>query len=219
MKFGGTSIGNGEHIQHVANLINNYVSEEYQIVVVVSALERVTDNLIKAAEKAKNGNRDYLNEFLQKTTEKHVAAARKIIEKKHIQKEIEQKLKATANELENVLTGIIYLGELTPKSKDYVLSFGERLSTLIIWGALRNLGLKAKYFTGKDVGIVTDSNFGEARPLLKMTAHQVKQKIEPLLKKRIIPVVTGYIAALKTAKSQRWVEVAPTTLPPSLPPP
>ncbi|MCK5562918.1 aspartate kinase, partial [Candidatus Bathyarchaeota archaeon] len=103
--------------------------------------------------------------------------------------------KAIANELKNVLTGIIYLGELTPKSKDYVLSFGERLSTLIIWGALRNLGLKTQYFTGKDVGIITDSNFGEARPLPKMTTHQVKQKIEPLLAKGIVPVVTGYIAA------------------------
>ena len=195
MKFGGTSIGNGEHIQHVANLINNYVSKGHQIVVVVSALERVTDDLIKAAEKARDGNRDYLNEFLQKTTVKHVAAARKAIEKKRIREEIEQKLKATANELKNVLTGIVYLGELTPKSKDYVLSFGERLSTLIIWGALRNLGLKVRYFTGKDVGIITDSNFGEARPLLKMTTHQVKQKIEPLLGKGIVPVVTGYIAA------------------------
>ncbi|MGD8544032.1 MAG: aspartate kinase, partial [Candidatus Bathyarchaeota archaeon] len=47
MKFGGTSIGNGEHIQHVANLINNYVSQGHKIVVVVSALESVTDDLIK----------------------------------------------------------------------------------------------------------------------------------------------------------------------------
>jgi aspartate kinase len=195
MKFGGTSIGNGEHIQHVANLINNYVSQGHKIVVVVSALESVTDDLIKAAEKARDGNRDYLHEFIQKTTQKHITAAKKTVEKKLIQKDIEQKLKATIKELENVLTGIIYLGELTPKSKDYVLSFGERLSTMIIWGALRNLGLKTQYFTGKDVGIITDSNFGEARPLQRMTTHQVKQKIELLLKKKFVPVITGFIAA------------------------
>jgi aspartate kinase len=195
MKFGGTSIGNGKHIQHVANLINNYVSQGHQIVVVVSALKSVTDDLIKAAEKARDGNRDYLREFLQKTKQKHITAVKKTIEKKPLQKDIEQKLKATIKELENVLTGIIYLGELTPKSKDYVLSFGERLSTIIMWGALRNLGLKTQYFTGKDVGIITDSNFGEARPLLKMTAHQVKQKIELLLKKNFVPVITGFIAA------------------------
>ncbi len=55
--------------------------------------------------------------------------------------------------------------------------------------------MDVQYFTGKAAGIVTDSNFGEARPLLKVTEHQVKQNIEPLLDKGITPVVTGYIAA------------------------
>lgn len=195
MKFGGTSIGNGEHIEKVANLVNNYVNQGHQIVVVVSALERVTDSLIQVSTKAKNGNRDYLHEFLQDIREKHITATRKAIKDKLLLEEIEQTVKATINELENVLTGIVYLGELTAKSKDYVLSFGERLSTLLVWGALRDRGINAQYFTGKEVGIVTDFNFGEASPLMKMTTHQVKQTIEPLLDKRIVPVVTGYIAA------------------------
>jgi len=87
------------------------------------------------------------------------------------------------------------LGELTPKSKDYVLSFGERLSTPIVGGSLRDLELNAQFYTGGEIGIVTDSNFGEASPLMNVTKHQVKEKIEPLLEKRIVPVVTGYIAA------------------------
>ncbi len=195
MKFGGTSIGNGEHIQHVASLISNHLGKGYQMVVVVSALEGVTDELIEASEQARIGKRDHIHKFLQATTKKHVAAAGKAIKSKLIREEVEQTLKTTFNELEKVLTGIIYLGEFTPKSKDYVLSFGERMSTLIVWGALRDLGLNVQYFTGKDAGIVTDSNFGEARPLLELTAHQVRQKIEPLLEKGIVPVVTGYIAA------------------------
>lgn len=195
MKFGGTSVGNGEHIQHVASLISNYLGKGYQMVMVVSALKGVTDDLIEASEEARSGNRDRVYKLLQRTTEKHVAAAGNAIKSKLIREEVEQTLKTTLDELEKVLTGIIYLGELTPKSKDYVLSFGERMSTLIVWGALRDLGLKVQYFTGKDAGIVTDSNFGEARPLIKVTAHQVKQKIEPLLEKGTIPVVTGYIAA------------------------
>jgi len=195
MKFGGTSVGNGEHIQHIASLISSHLGKGYQIVVVVSALREVTDELIKVSEEARSGNRDQVQRLLQKTREKHVEAARNAVKSKLIQGEVEQTLKTALDELEKVLTGIIYLGELTPKSKDYVLSFGERMSTLIVWGALRDLGLNAQYFTGKDVGIVTDSNFGEAHPLLEMTAHQVKQKIEPLLEKGVIPVVTGYIAA------------------------
>ncbi|NIR87002.1 aspartate kinase [Candidatus Bathyarchaeota archaeon] len=195
MKFGGTSVGSGEHIRHVASLISNHLGKDYQMVVVVSALKGVTDDLIEASEGARSGNRDHVYKLLRKTTENHVGAARNAIKNKLIREEIEQKLRTALDELEKVLTGIIYLGEFTPKSKDYVLSFGERMSTLIVWGALRDLGLKVQYFTGKQAGIVTDSNFGEARPLIEVTAHQVKQRIEPLLGKGIIPVVTGYIAA------------------------
>jgi aspartate kinase len=195
MKFGGTSVASGENIRHVANLIANYVSQGYRVVAVVSALEGVTDKLIEAAEQAKKGNRDYIHEFKQKLLKEHLTVARKAIENKCVQEEMEQILKTTIDELEKVLTGIIYVGELTPKSKDYVLSFGERLSMPIVGGSLRDLELNAQFYTGGEIGIVTDSNFGEASPLMNVTKHQVKERIEPLLEKRIVPVVTGYIAA------------------------
>lgn len=195
MKFGGTSVASGENVRNIANLIANYVGQGYAIVAVVSALKGVTDKLVEASEQAKNGNRDYVYECKQEIVEKHLTAARKAVENKVIREEVERIIRAAVDELEKVLTGIIYLGELTPKSKDYVLSFGERLSTPIVWGALRDLGLNAQHHTGKDVGIVTDSNFGEASPLMNVTKHQVREKIEPLLGKGIVPVVTGYIAA------------------------
>jgi len=195
MKFGGTSVANGENIRHVADLIANYVGRGYRVVSVVSALEGITDQLIEMSEQARKGNSDYIYELRQKISERHLTAAKKAIENKSIQEEVEQILKKTTDELEKVLTGIIYVGELTPKSKDYVVSFGERLSTPIIWGALRDLKLDAQYYSGGEVGIVTDSNFGEAIPLMNVTKHQVREKIEPLLEKGIVPVVMGYVAA------------------------
>jgi len=195
MKFGGTSVANGKNIRHVANLIAKYAGQDYRIVAVVSALEGVTDKLIEASEQAKKGNRDYIYEFKQKIFEKHLIAVREAIENKHVQEEIEQILKTTIDELEEILKGIIYVGELTQKSRDYVLSFGERLSTPIVCGALRDLELDAQYYTGGEVGIVTDSNFGEAMPLMNLTKHQVKEKINPLLEKGTVLVVTGFIAA------------------------
>jgi aspartate kinase len=195
MKFGGTSVASGENIRHVANLIANYVGKGYYVVVVVSALEGVTDKLIEAAEQGKKGNRVYIPEFKRIILKEHLTVARKAIENKGIREEVEQILKTTIDELEKVLTGIIYVGELTPKSKDYVLSFGERLSTATVAGALQDLELKAQHYTGGEAGIVTDSNFGEATPLMNVTKHQVKERVEPLLKKGIVPVVTGYIAA------------------------
>ncbi|HYB92978.1 MAG TPA: aspartate kinase, partial [archaeon] len=97
--------------------------------------------------------------------------------------------------LEKTLSGIAHLRDLSPRSKDYVLSFGERFSARILYNVLRSVGLNTEFFTGKDVGIVTDSNFGEAQPLLELSKHQVREKIEPLLERGIIPVITGYIAA------------------------
>ena len=195
MKFGGTSVASGENIRRVADLIADYVGQGYRVVAVVSALEGVTDKLIEAAEQAKKGNRNYIHEFKQRLLKEHLTVAGKAVENERIREEVEQTLETTVDELEKVLTGIIYVGELTPKSKDYVLSFGERLSAPIVGGALRNLELNAQHYTGGEIGIVTDSNFGEASPLMNVTKHEVMKKIEPLLEKGIVPVVTGYIAA------------------------
>jgi aspartate kinase len=195
MKFGGTSVATGENIRRVAKIVADSVKKDYGVVVVVSALAGITNQLIEEAEQAKKKDEKQIQEFTRKLVEKHVATATEAIKNKSIQKEIEQVIKKTVSELEKVLTGICYVGEITPKSRDYVLSFGERLSAPIVWGALRDIKLPTQCFTGKEAGIVTDENFGEASPLMNVTTHQVKGRLEPLLEKNVVPVVTGYIAA------------------------
>jgi len=195
MKFGGTSVATGENIRRVANIVADSIKKGYRVVVVVSALAGVTNQLVEEAEQAKKKDEKQIQEFTRKLVEKHVATVTAAIENKSIQKEVEQVIKKTVSALEKVLTGICYVGEITPKSRDYVLSFGERLSAPIVWGALRDIKLQTQCFTGKEAGIVTDENFGEARPLMNVTTHQVKGRLEPLLEKKIVPVVTGYIAA------------------------
>ena len=195
MKFGGSSVADGKNIRHVASLIADYVGKGYRVAAVVSALEGVTDELVEASEQAKKGNKDYIHEFLQRLSERHVTAAKKTIENKNLQEETEKILKAKIDELEKTLTGIIYVGELTPKIRDYVLAFGEQLSVPIVCNALRDLKVDAKYYSGGEVGIVTDSNFGEANPLMNVTKHQVKEKIGSPFDKGLVPVITGYIAA------------------------
>jgi len=195
MKFGGTSLAAGENFRLVANLVSNYVNQGFKVVVVVSALKGVTDRLIEASEHAKTGDLEAIYRFKREITEEHLEAARKSIRDPNIRGEVSDALRRTLDELEKVLTGIAYVGELTPKSRDYVLSFGEKLSTRIAWGTLRDAGLNAQYFTGGSAGIVTDSNFGEAKPLMNVTKHQVKSRIEPLLEEGVVPVITGYIAA------------------------
>jgi aspartate kinase len=195
MKFGGTSVATGENIRRVANIVADSIKQNYRVVVVVSALAGVTNQLVEEAEQAKKKSEKQIQEYTKNLVDKHMAVIAKAIEDPRIRKEVAQVIKKTVDELEKVLTGICYVGELTPQSKDYVMSFGERLSASIVWGALRDLKLQTGCFAGKEAGIVTNANFGEARPLMNVTTHQVKMRLEPLLEKKVTPVVTGYIAA------------------------
>ena len=201
MKFGGTSVATGKNIRHVANLIANHASEDCGVVVVVSALDGVTDQLIKVAEEAKKGNRKYIHDFKQKLLEKHLTVANEAIEDRQLKEETERVLRERVDELEQVLKGISYVSELTPKSRDTVLSFGEKLSAPMVSGALEDMGLKSQRLTGGEAGIVTDSNYGEAGLLMNFTRYQVKKKIEPLLKNGVVPVITGYIAATQDGET------------------
>jgi aspartate kinase len=195
MKFGGSSVATGENIRHVSDIVTQNAKNDCRIAVVVSALAGVTNSLIEVAEHAKKSDEKLIQAFTTGLSKKHLAAIESAITSKQIQKEVTQITEKIIVELEKVLTGICYVGELTPKSKDYVLSFGERLSAPIVWGAIKDRKLETQCFTGKEAGIVTDSNFGEADPLMNFTTHLIRERLSPLLEKGVIPVVTGYIAA------------------------
>jgi aspartate kinase len=195
MKFGGTSIANGKNMCNVSNIIKDYVKKGNEIVVVVSALANITNLLIEKAEKLKNGNEEEIQEFIKKLVEKHVKVIDVAIKNTNLKQKTNLKIINIISELEKILTGICYVGELTLKTKDQVLSFGERLSAVIVSATLNDQKIESQHFTGKEAGIVTDSEFGEANPLMNFTTHQVIERIKPLLEKKIIPVITGFIAA------------------------
>ena len=195
MKFGGTSVASGENIRRIANLIASNTRKGNKVIAVVSALDGVTEKLLEAAEQAEKRDRGFIHSFKHELLTRHSKVADEALKKASVRKEIQQITTATVEELEKVLTGIIYVGELTPRSRDYILSFGERLSTPIVYGALKDIGLESCILTGSEAGIVTDSNFGEAAPLMNVTRLQVRERLEPLLAKGVVPVVTGFIAA------------------------
>jgi aspartate kinase len=194
MKFGGTSVGTGENIRHVADLVTQF-SKDNKVAVVVSALAGVTNSLIETGCQAQRSDEKHIQAFTADLLKKHTDAIATAITNKTIQKEVTEVTEKSIVELEKVLTGISYVGELTPKSKDYVMSFGERLSAPIVWGAIRDMKAQSQVFTGKEAGIVTDSNFGEADPLMNYTTHLLRERLDPLLERGFVPVVTGFIAA------------------------
>ncbi|MFH1328134.1 MAG: aspartate kinase [Candidatus Bathyarchaeota archaeon] len=194
MKFGGTSIASGRHIRNICSLIAGTLAQKNKVIVVVSALGNVTDDLVKACSSSEKGNKKLVSKHIKNISKTHFLAAKTTIKNKAIQNKVSRQIETTISELDNVLKGVISLHELTPRVRDYVLSFGERLSIILISGALNSLGINSEHFTGKDAGIVTDSNFGEARPLTKVTLYQVRNKLAPLVEKGVTPVVAGFIA-------------------------
>ena len=196
MKFGGTAINSADKVRHIANLIKSQKEKgTNEIVGVISAARGMTDKISSIPLNIKRSDKLFITDFLKNTSYIHLNIIDQAIKNEKLKDEARSVVTGLIKELEDILTGILLLGEITPKSLDYLMSFGERLSTPIVSFALRDIGSLSEYLTGKEAGILTDSNYGEARPLMDTTKLRVVHKIEPLLKSNIIPLVTGFIGA------------------------
>jgi len=194
LKFGGTSISSVANIRLVANLIKS-LSKEDKIIPVFSAISGVTDDLIKIANHVRDRDKEAANSLVNKIIKTHLDIASQCVKNPKIRKDLLYKMKTDLDELENLLHGVLLLGEVTPRSSDYLISFGERLSINLVAFALNDIGIKAVPLTGKDVGIITDSNFGGAKPLLDTTRLHVSHTIDDLLQKKTMPVIGGFAGA------------------------
>ncbi len=192
-KFGGTSLANGQRIKHAAKLVMNHLAEN-KIVTVCSAMGDTTDNLIDALEAAVSGDEEKTNDILTQISNIHIDAIKDAVSLDSAREIVYSEISNNLERLRQVLNSVYFLREATPRTRDYVLSFGERMSTRIMWGALTSLGVEAKYLEGGEAGIVTDSSFGEADPIMDITVKEVRERINDLLNKNITPVVTGFIA-------------------------
>ncbi|MBO4705220.1 MAG: aspartate kinase [Spirochaetaceae bacterium] len=181
MKFGGSSVANAERIQHVATIIQAYA--EKRPLVVLSAMGDTTDHLLEAADMAVNGKVDISGVE---------ALHYKTVEELGIDKAMVEDL---LDELKTLLTGISMLRELTKRTRDYLVSFGERLSVRISSAYLNKIGVKAKFYDAWDAGIFSDSNFMSAE-LLDSVWQTIPKALEAYKsgKSDEIPVVTGFIA-------------------------
>ncbi len=194
MKFGGTSVGDAEAISNAIEIVKEYVRKGHKIVVVTSALSKVTDELLAVSEKAVEGNLDSVDAFVAKQLELHRKTSKGCIRNQEVLGKVIEELNETSAEMRGILRSIARLRELTSRSKDYLLSFGERFSAPILCGVAADLGLKSEWLTGCDAGITTDENFGEANPLIDVTIRRVRARLEPLLNAGKVPIVAGYCA-------------------------
>ncbi len=194
IKYGGTSISTAKDIQAVAKHIYT-LSKKHQILVVCSAISGTTDDLIEISESIKKENKSKVKQLTSKIIDKHKQLAKQTIKKSDVRKNLLEKLDQDFTELLALIDGMVLLSEVTPRSMDYLISLGERLSIKLVSSAINDSGKKSIPLTGKEVGIVTDSKFGESKPLLDTTRLRVSKTVDTLFSKKTIPVVGGFAGA------------------------
>jgi len=195
MKFGGTAVDSGKKIVHITNLIKSYHDKGNEIVGVFSAVTGMTDEILNISGYVLKRDKKKIKDFINKTRSIHVDVIHTSIKNKTYRAEVLQVVEVLLKEMENILNGLVLLAEVTEKGLDHLLSFGERLLTPIISYSLLDKGIDSVYLTGQEVGILTDSKFGQARPLIDTTKIRVKYHIDPILRENKIPVITGFIGA------------------------
>ncbi|MEM3420719.1 MAG: aspartate kinase [Candidatus Hadarchaeum sp.] len=196
IKFGGVPVKDGESIKKDAELVVSRHKKGDQIAVVTSAMAGVTDQLLEIARKLvepRSNPREQIPEFLRQISIRHYQACQDAIKNKEVLGRTTRTVRETIDLLERALTGISYLGELSPRSQDLILSFGERLSAPILSGSIESLGVKSRALTGFEAGLITDDHFTEARPLMEKVRRIAKQRINKMWAANEVPVITGFI--------------------------
>ncbi|MFV8466444.1 bifunctional aspartate kinase/homoserine dehydrogenase I [Flavobacterium sp. LB1P62] len=158
LKFGGTSVANAQNIKLVLDIVINKAKEE-KLVVVVSAFSQVTDLLQLASQKAAAGDESF-KDILAEIEKKHLDALKEFIPVSE-QSSLLSHIKRIINHLETLLDGCFLLGELSARTSDTILSFGELLSSYIISEALKQNLKNSGYKDSREL-IKTDNHFGKA---------------------------------------------------------
>lgn len=187
LKFGGSSVGNAERINGVIKILDQYyISENKKIAVVFSAFQGVTDKLIEVGILAYNRNPLYKEELI-KLKKRHFEIALAL----NPQNEITEKVDSLFGELEELLHGVSLIKELTNRTLDYILSFGERFSNTIISETMNNRGNKCDYLDASKL-IKTDNDFGKARVDFELTNKNIMKFFK---NKKGIQIITGFIGS------------------------
>ena len=193
MKFGGTSVGSADRITQAAQLAVDTAAKGHQVVVVTSAMSKVTDTLIGAARKASTGTWDPA--VRQELFERHKAVADAVIGKDAIRHAaVLDAITTRLDRFEKLCFGLSMVHELTPRLLDAISGMGEMLAAPLLSAAIAARGATSEAVDATEV-IVTTSLFGGAEPLTDETRAKASARLKPLLASGSIPVVTGFIAA------------------------
>jgi aspartate kinase len=186
MKFGGTSVEDPAAIGRTAAIVAGRVALGKQPVVVVSAMAKVTDQLLRAAAAASTGDRTGALAISSRLRSRHRDTAAALVKNPAAAAALIGFIDQKFDSLDEVLRGLAAILELTPRISDLIVSYGERTSSRIVAAAFCELGMDAVHVDARDI-IVTDSQFQKAVPQ--------DEKLRPLINQGKVPVMGGFIAS------------------------
>ncbi len=194
MKFGGTSVGSVDAMESAARIIETNRADWPRIVPVLSALSGVTNLLLNTAAEAAGGDRNIGAAAAETLRQRHLEMAEGLLRDAGRLQAYTGEVLRLCDEFSHLCGAVSVLGEATNRALDAVASIGERLSVRLFALVLEERGIAARYIESTDL-IRTDSTFQAAHPDLSATRELTRAVLLPVLEKRVIPVVTGFLAA------------------------
>ncbi len=191
LKFGGSSVGSPERIKGLVEILKSYYQQGEQFAVVFSAFSGVTDALIAMGSKAADGDASY-SDLLETVRQRHVDAANELLRDGFLQQALPE-LENNFEVLKSLLYGIFLVREASPRTMDYVISFGERNSAFLISHVMRQAGIQAAYLDARKV-VKTDSRFGSAQVDFEATNEKIREYFSQNTE---IQSITGFIGSAK----------------------
>ena len=188
LKFGGTSVGSAESLVLVRDIVSEK-SKSYPLIAVVSALGGVTNSLEECAQLAALGNESY-EDVLTHIENRHITLANILIPVA-LRTHTITRLKLLLNDLDDICRGVFLISELSPRSRDHILSFGERLSSVIISDYFKSAKLDTKLLDPRKI-IKTDGKYGNAVVDTKLTYSNIQTEFVSHFQVSICP---GFLAS------------------------
>ncbi len=195
MKFGGTSVEDAPAILRTSAIVAGRRANGLRPVVVVSAMSKVTDQLLAcaAAASAGRGDREAALDIAARLRARHLETAAALVSGERLDSLREDVTRAFAS-LDELVRGIAILGELTPRTADLIVSYGERLSSVMVAAAFAGQGLPAVHIDARDI-ILTDDHYGKATPDQPAIEEALLAKVLPLIDAGSVPVLGGFIGS------------------------
>ncbi len=191
MKFGGTSVEDANAIKRVAAIVRGRLAQ--QPVVVVSAMAKVTDQLQTMGRAAASDDLESALRLARNLRDRHHAAAAALLPREQYEL-FRAGLGQEFDHLDDLLRGVSAVGELSPRTTDFVLSFGELLSSSIVNAAFRAAGINAALIDSREC-LVTDAQHTRAVPQFELTNARMAARLHPLLAAGQVAVMGGFIGA------------------------